>query len=320
MNTVSTRYIILTLIVFSALFIRVEVSHAQQTRTTTIQSISKRIQLTLETPRDFGYSAGDIIEHKLHINIPSATSLNTNNLPASGALLDWLDVTDVQVVKQSANQYTIIINYQVSKQVKETEWLEIPMFTLGATDQTEIDSINVPAWRFSYYSLIPTRINDAEIIIQPAQKPETLAIQPLIVRLITYLATALLSMAYILWRRGSLQFWSRKTTAFQQALQDLKQLPAQSTDRNQIEQALRIVHSAINQTAGETVLESQLDDFYQNHPQLASLRSDTAQFFKQSRRIFYESSTSVKQLTDDNNLLKTLRNLCSSYNRLLRQR
>jgi hypothetical protein len=320
MKALLSRYIVLILILFSALLFRVEVSHAQQTSTTTIQSVSKRIQLTLETPRDFGYSAGDIIAHKLYISIPSGTSLSTNHLPATGALLDWLDVIDVQVISQSANQYQITINYQVSKQVKETEWLEIPMFILGTTDQSEIDSLTVPAWRFSYYSLIPTRINDAEIILRSAQKPEVLAIQPVALQLITYLAAALLCMAYILWRRGSLQFWSRKTTAFQQALKDLKQLPDQSTDPNQIEQALRTVHSALNQTAGETVLESQLDCFYQNYPQLASLRSDTNQFFKQSRRIFYESSTSTHQQVDDNNLLKNLRDLCSRYDRLLRQR
>jgi mxaA protein len=103
-------------------------------------------------------------------------------------------------------------------------------------------------------------------------------------------------------------------------LKNLKQLPEQASTSEQIEQAFRIVHRALNQTAGETVLESQLDYFYENHPQLAGLRSDTDLFFKQSRQIFYETSSLDNQQTQDNNLLKSLKHLCSRYDRLLKQR
>jgi mxaA protein len=103
-------------------------------------------------------------------------------------------------------------------------------------------------------------------------------------------------------------------------LKNLKQLPEQASTSEQIEQAFRIVHRALNQTAGETVLESQLDYFYENHPQLAGLRSDTDLFFKQSRQIFYETSSLDNPLTQDNDLLKSLKHLCLRYNRLLKQR
>ncbi len=314
-----THCITVTLILCSVLF-WIESSHAQQSTISTIQSKNKNIQLSLETPRNFGYTAGDIIQHRIDISIPSGTDLNTNYLPARGLLLDWLDVIDVEIIKQSNSQYNINIFYQVSKQVKETELLEIPMFQIAAIDGTETESITVPAWQFSYYSLIPSRISDAAIIAQSAQKPEALPIQPVVMRLFTSLGAALLCLAYILWRRGSLQFWSRKTTAFQHALKNLKQFPEQASTADQIEQAFRIVHTALNQTAGETVLESQLEYFYQTHPQLTTLRSDTDQFFKQSRQIFYETSSFDNQLTQDNNLLKSLKHLCSRYDRLLKQR
>ncbi len=312
--------IAVTLILCIALLFGVESSYAQQSRITTIQLSSKNIKLELETPRNFGYSAGDIIEHRIDIRIPSGTELNTNNLPASGSLLEWLDVVNAQTIKLSNNRYKITIQYQVYKQVKETELLEIPMFQLATTDETEIESVTIPAWQFSYHALIPSHINDNEIFAQPAQKPAALPIQPIVTQLFIYLGAALLCLAYILWRRGSLQLWSRRTTAFQQALRDLKQLPELTTNPDQIEQAFRLVHRALNQTAGQTVLESQLDCFYQNHPQLTAMRSDTDRFFKQSRQLFYESSAPVSQLTQDNNLLRTLKQLCSRYDRLLRQR
>jgi hypothetical protein len=103
-------------------------------------------------------------------------------------------------------------------------------------------------------------------------------------------------------------------------LKNLKQLPERASTSDQIKQAFRLVHTALNQTAGETVLESQLEYFYQTHPQLATLRSDTEQFFKQSRQIFYETSSLDNPLTQDNDLLKSLKHLCLRYNRLLKQR
>jgi mxaA protein len=312
---ISIHKIIARLILFPVVLLSIQFSYAQQS-ITTIQSKSKRIELSLETPRNFGYTAGDVIQHRIHITIPSGTSLNTNNLPSNGVYLDWLDVLDVQVNELSGREYNISVDYQFSKKVKETEWLEIPAFQLGANDGSEVDRITVPTWRFSYNSIIPSHIRDTEIIAQPAQQPLALPVQPIMMQLLAYVIAMLLCLAYLLWRRGNLQFWSRKTTPFQKALQALKKLPQQSSSE-QIVLAFREVHTAFNQTAGETLFESQLDDFYQNYPRLASLRADTDIFFTQSRQIFYESDTAS---TQDHTLLKNLKQLCLSYDRLLKQR
>jgi hypothetical protein len=181
-----------------------------------------------------------------------------------------------------------------------------------------VDRITVPSWRFSYHTIIPSHIRDVEIIAQSAQQPQALPVQPIMMRLLEYVIAMLICLAYILWRRGGLQFWSRKTTAFQQAVQALKKLP-QKPNSKQIEQAFREVHTAFNQTAGETVFESQLDYFYQNHPRLTSLRPDTDTFFKQSRQLFFEPDMAA-QLTQDHTLLKNLKQLCAGYDRLLKQR
>lgn len=314
---ISTPKVIALLILFPVLLLNIEFSHAQQS-IITIQSNSNRIELSLETPRNFGYTAGDVIQHRIHITIPSGTTLNTNNLPSNGVYLDWLDVLNVHVNKQSSREHNIRVDYQLSKKVKETEWLEIPGFQLGANDGSEVDGITVPSWRFSYNTIIPSHIRDAEIIAQPAQQPQALPVQPIMMRLLAFVFAMLMCFAYLLWRRGNLQFWSRNITAFQKALQALKKLPSKP-DLEQIEQAFRIIHTAFNQTAGETVFESQLDNFYHSHSPLTALRSETEIFFTQSRQIFYEPDAAA-QLTQDTNLLKSLKQLCSDYDRLLKQR
>ncbi len=309
------------LVVFPVLLLTVSISYAGQRTETIIQSKSKRIQASLQTPRQFGYSAGDLIQHQIHITIPPGTELNTNQLPSPGPALEWLDVIDVQVKTLASNQFKLNIQYQISKSARMTEWLEIPEFLLSAGTESSLDTIVIPAWKFSYSSIIPTRLIDADITIRPPRQPIALEEQAIFFRMLSFLTGMLICLGYIVWRRGYLQLpWSRHSTPFQSALKGLKQLPEQSTSPKHIQHAFRLVHTALNQTAGEIVLESHLTDFYTKQPELAKLKEETESFFKQSRYLFYESNTTVEPKTLDKNLIKTLKQLCSRYDRFQRQR
>jgi|GEM_PF-2391474 len=314
------RCLIAFQLVFAISFFKFEDSVAEQLTTTVYQSNSKHIQVTRQTPRYFGYSAGDVIRHRFKITIPPGATLNTSRLPKTGTVSDWLEVIDAQLDQQSDRHYTLRVQYQVAKSVKTTELLKIPAFQISTGNAPEADSLTVPAWEFSYHTIIPTRISDSELIAQPAQAPEKLPVRAVVARMLLALLTAIICMGYLLWRAGKLRLWSSKTTPFQTSLQALKQLPANAASAEQIEQAYRLVHTAFNQIAGQTVLESKLDCFFEQHPELNVLKSEAETFFRRSRQLFYETNTILELQSRDSNTLKMLRQLCLRFDRRLKQR
>ncbi|HFD12013.1 MAG TPA: hypothetical protein ENJ32_06060, partial [Crenotrichaceae bacterium] len=208
---IATAWIILLQMILVVLFTSMNTSHAEQVTTTVLQSKSKKIQIALHTPRYFGYTAGDTIQHMIDISMPSGSDINTHHIPAKGAISDWLDVIDVQLHKQSSTQSTLRIQYQVAKSVKTTELLEIPAFKISLGQQPEVDSITVPAWTFSYSTIVPSRMSDAEITPQPAQQPVLLTTQPMFGKMLIYLFATATCLGYLLWRRGYWRFQAKKT-------------------------------------------------------------------------------------------------------------
>ncbi|MCH9698065.1 MAG: hypothetical protein K0U68_08185 [Gammaproteobacteria bacterium] len=293
-------------------------AHASE-QTLVSSSANQQLKLTLLTPRPFGYHAGDIIAHRIHIQHPFGADLDTTQIPGPGPLSDWLDIVRVNVQDLSSTEKQLLIAYQVAKSVKTSEWLEIPSFRINLQSGSNDDTASVPAWKFAYSTVIPTSTRDSEIVAQPPQPLESLSTQPTLRKLLIYAIGAALSVMYFLWRQGHLQLWTRQNRPFQNALKALKQLPAHPQTTSELEQTYRIVHQAFNDTARQTILESQLDYFFNTYPRFKPLQTDTRQFFQQSRTVFYESG-SFMQNGSQQNPLPGLNQLCKRFERLEKQR
>ena len=242
-------------------------------------------ELSVTTPRPFGYVIGDRFQHRIDLALNPPYSLDYSALPKPGRVTHWLELYQPVVSQRkldAATHYTIDLTYQIVNISSAGEDLFTPQQKLFFRDRHNSFAGLVPPWRWRMHALTDPRQPASEL--RPDQPPLA---RPLPVFGLWLAATglggALAGLIYL----HAPRYFGRRPGPFARACRQLQRLPQQPWDDEHYRQALRCIHAAFNQTAGHTVFAEKLDVFFEQQPRFNSLRQPIERFFEHTRGLFF---------------------------------
>lgn len=268
-------------------------------------------------PRTFGYVVGDKIRREVHLRVHSDYRLDESSLPKAGRLDHWLEVAapEIRVASiREGHRYDIILTYQIFNAPPGPETITIPQQDLRILGAAHALTTLVPALRISVApvtsGVAESRLSDTSL--QQDRLPTPVPVEPRQTRLAWTAAALLGLLLYVAWRRGLVAFVTRGNLPFTKACGELKRL--QPSLPAQYAAGLKIVHEAINRTAGRAVFAHNLDEFLLLNPEYGGLRAHFERLFAASGRVFF-ASASGGQPEDDWPALLRLCRVCSKIER-----
>ncbi|TRW94547.1 nonribosomal peptide synthetase MxaA [Candidatus Methylobacter oryzae] len=262
----------------------------------------------VETPRPFGYVNGDEIPQRIVIETRPGITLQTGSLPAKGSINRWLNLNQI-TVKQSGRRYQIDLLYQVFYAPLEVKSLTLPGFTVQLNQGEKSIGQNVPAWSFTLSPLreLVARQSEQGEYLRPDSPPPLLANTQAWYGLTASLAIAAPIATYLGYLYGCFPNMTRRTV-FKRALRKLAGL-----SKTDMEQALTVIHHALNSLNGQPLFASRLSDFYRRNPQYLQIKAQLVWFFNYSNRYFF--SDGMITVAQD---FQQLKNLCEQCRKIER--
>ncbi|WP_340122540.1 nonribosomal peptide synthetase MxaA [Methylobacter svalbardensis] len=262
----------------------------------------------VETPRPFGYVNGDEIPQRIIIETRSGITLQTGSLPAKGQINRWLNLNRV-TVKQSGQRYQIDLLYQVFYAPLEVKSLTLPGFTVQLSQGKKSVGKNVPAWTFTPSPLreLVVRQTEQGEYMRPDSPPPLLTDTQALYGLAASLSVAVLIAAYLGYLYGCYPNMLRRTV-FKRALRKLEGL-----SKADMEQALTLVHHALNNLNGQPLFANRLSDFYRRNPEYLQINTQLLGFFTYSNRYFF--SDGMIAVAQD---LQQIKDLCEQCRKIER--
>ncbi|MDI1277696.1 nonribosomal peptide synthetase MxaA [Methylobacter sp.] len=262
----------------------------------------------VETPRSFGYVNGDEIPQRIVIETRSGISLQPGSLPAKGQINRWLNLNQV-TVKQTGQRYQIDLRYQVFYAPLEVKSLTLPGFTVQLSQGEKTVGKNIPAWTFTLSPLreLVVRQTEQGEYMRPDSTPPLLAKTQALYGLAASLSVAVLIAAYLAYLYGCFPCMPRRTL-FKRTLRKLAGL-----SKTDMEQALTIVHRALNNLNGQPLFANRLGEFYRRNPQYLQINAQLLWFFTYSNRYFFSDGMIV--VAQD---LQQLKDLCEQCRKIER--
>lgn len=246
-------------------------------------------------PRAFGYVIGDKVRREVHLSVHPDYRLDEESLPKAGRLDRWLDVAAPEVDTtrdRHGRHYHLILTYQIRNAPAAPEIVAIPQQNLRILGETQALTTLVPRLRIAVAPLTSgigaDRISATSL--QPDRPPVPLPLQERQARIAWAGAALLALLLFAAWRRGLMAFRSRERLPFATAVRELKRLQAGSSAPEQYPASLKIVHEAINRTAGRAVFAHNLDNFLASHSEFAPLREDFRRLFAASGHVFFANA------------------------------
>ncbi len=246
------------------------------------------------TPRAFGYVIGDVIRHKIRIELDNGYRMQLDSLPEAGRLNRWLELRSLSWSNNKdggANAYEIELIYQILNSPERLQEVFIPNFTLTATDGEQTLPVLIPEWGFTIAPI--TRIGGtttaAFLDIKPERPPPAIPITPYVIGLVIMGVVILLVLLFLAYAYASIPFFQRANGPFALAYRQLKRLHIEQVGPTRYRAALRCVHHALNQTAGAVLFPDGLNTFFSHHPRYMAERAAIEKLFAQSRAAFYDS-------------------------------
>lgn len=240
----------------------------------------------LKPDRDYGIMLGEILGVEIRVVTEPGFQLETANLPQSGSpISDSLELREIDfedVPVQAGTLHRLRLAYQVFKGVRGLEMLTVPALPLRFQRGEQIGEAEVPAWNFSLISLIPENLPDEAVVLRPGLPPPVVANAHLH-KLGLWLCVWVVLAIYAVWRRRL------AASPFLRAAAALKPLVRQPAQMETWRQAARLVHEALNETAGRVLLSGQLAGFMEEHPQFRPWQAELERFFAHSDESFFAS-------------------------------
>ncbi|MFO1350545.1 MAG: hypothetical protein U1F68_07675 [Gammaproteobacteria bacterium] len=244
-------------------------------------------QIEVDNPRPFGYLIGDRIERDIRFELSKPYRLEVRALPKPGRINLWLELRPPRVEASDAgvvNRYRIKMTYQARNLDARHKTIAVPQlyrFTVPAMAARSNKPSPSPAWRFTVATLTDPAESVADI--RPPLAPPVKAMSRLAVAIpALLLVVALTGLAYA-WGLGA--GWGR--SPFAVAIRRLRRLRRDPWDAAHYGEALRYVHAAFNETAGQTLFAEGLDAFFARAPRYAPLQHAITALFRHSRAVFF---------------------------------
>jgi mxaA protein len=268
------------------------------------------ISITPVPPRSFGYTIGDRIERRVDIQLAAPWSLVHASLPTPGRQNAWLELVEVAVLAAAAPTGTHVelrLVYQLLNSPAQPTVLLLPRVALRFEGGMPPVEREVPQADVFAAPLLPAAAAGGTLDTPRAdRRPETIPVEMLQQRLLAYaLATALLLVFLFIARQIAQR---RRAGPFVRACRELRRLAHAAPDTGRSDAAMRVVHRALDETAGHTVFLDNLETLFAS-PYRAPLRERTSAFLHRSRQQFFAGTGAVLTLEELRELARAWRGL-----------
>ncbi|MGH8558056.1 MAG: hypothetical protein ACRESZ_11455 [Methylococcales bacterium] len=273
-------------------------------------------ELRLEAGRSFGHTLGDRIRHAIHFRVDKPKRFDEASLPVSGPLNDWLDLREIklgQFDEERSTRYTIEVVYQIFPALRESESREIPGLALRVISGRDNLAFETPESSLTVAPLIPARIADAEVTIRPAVEAKPISWTRHVWIVVILGASWTIVLAFWVWRRGFWPFFRSDRRPFACARRKLRRWRRARLESTEYRNALLAIHRAFNESAGEILFASGLENFFNQHPWFESMREKTGFFFALSEQVFFTGSP---DLQDSAYSVRWLEQFCRDFQKI----
>ncbi|MFT4434469.1 calcium incorporation protein MxaA [Caballeronia sp. 15715] len=242
---------------------------------------------TVEQPRAFGYTVGDVLSQR--ILLPSGTAGSGSDdssaaaTPSTGRIGIWFERRHPRIETDGEGRRWMVVDYQIVNAPQTLITIALPALTLG--------SLQVPEWPVSVSPLTPnTAFGMGELQSLRPDRPAPLpAIAPL--RRQTLWALGLLVLTLAAW----FGWWKWRNTReaaslpFARAYMEMQRLASSQPDKNV--RGWLCLHRALNETAGQVVHAGSLPGLLARAPHLQALQPQLERFYQQSGERFFASGS-----------------------------
>ena len=245
--------------------------------------------MTVHTPRDFGYSVGDVFELNIDLNLSSPSELDLASLPEASRITRWLELREPQVEttrRLGGTRYHVTLTYQVVNAAFAVSGAGTPPVVLTVLQDGDRVPLLVESFGFTVMPVVSEEaaVEGASFKLQPAQPPPALPVAGSWWRIGAMAVGLLLVLSYLAYVYLALPWFARANGPFARALREL------DGRRTDTDNAIRRLHHAFNTTAGHAVFAGELDRFFADNTAFERLRDDIVEFYEVSRTTFFARS------------------------------
>jgi mxaA protein len=284
------------------------------------------VSIQLQDPeRTVGYTVGDVLTRYMVITIKKPYKLIPESLPIIGYQKRYrgqpigIDLSDIKHSSKE-NGDAVIHNLTLSYQV----WTNKTVVKNGALPAEYLHIINVeskgkevvkfriPSFEFNISPIARFGQIKIEDDMSPYRGPLLLDSAPEKQRLkilLTILALSLLGLLYML---GKHAWLPRMGGPFAKSYRQIKK---QVNTPEGIQNAVSSMHAALNITAGYSLFNDNLDEFWAKKPAFNAIKAEIQQFFGLSNQVFFEPSAQHQAGNDPLNWLAQFCRRCRDCER-----
>lgn len=275
----------------------------------------KYVSIKINDPsRDAGYVVGDVLKRHIVLTIKKPYQLVAETLPIEGyehryrgqkVGVELLNIAHQADENNRRTVHTIDLAYQVftTGKLAKPAALRGEYVKVRNLDTKKVVQYRIPAFSFRISPLSVFGAVKLKEEMYPRTPPLNLAptthYQKLYIAL-GALALALLGLLYIY---GKYTWLPRMGAPFSRAYRKIQHVPNNSTG---LQDAMQAMHTAFNQTAGQTVFSDAIDSFLNKHPKFIPAKTVIEGFFTASHAQFFQDQAAN---TDKAAILKLCKHL-----------
>ena len=268
------------------------------------ESAAAPYALELLLPADATKVLGEKFSVELKLKLEKSYRLDEASIPSSGRVGLQLQRSQPELHKPwlwFQRDYRLRIPYQVISQSAEPSFVVVPALVLSLTADGKSYPLVVEPFSVSIaggVTLAERKLGDP-LDLWAARYPPVLDARLWNTGFLVSLAALLVIAFWLLWQKLLAPLWEKYQRPFARANRALAKLPASVDERSK----LQIVHRALDDSAQETVLSCDLENFLQRYPHFAPVGTGIEHFFTVSDRLFYCTDSRVGQSMDIGELL-----------------
>ncbi|RST53103.1 calcium incorporation protein MxaA [Variovorax sp. MHTC-1] len=246
------------------------------------------VAATVEQPRSFGHVLGDVLTQRVLLELADRP-LEPSALPAPGRIDLWLERRTARIETDARGRRWLVVDYQLINAPRALSAIALPALRIATASGP---TLALPAWPVSIAPLTPPEAFGRGDL-QPLRPDRPVAALPtdaierqLRLSLAALLAVLLAWLAWWAWRNAL----EARRLPFAQAWRELKRI-----DDPGSAQAWRVVHRALNTSAGHVVHGASLPRLLAEAPHLRPLQARLEDFYRESTRRFFAGNADAAE-------------------------
>jgi hypothetical protein len=270
-------------------------------------AVESSFQLKAESStREADYTLGSIARQHITLHVPPGFELDPASLPAP-AQNEAIELRNAHWTTTDSKTERVIhldIDWQIFVAGDSVRIMPLKKLHLEFKNEQQRLTIDVPADKVIVSSLLPARIDQAHVQLYPDSPLPEWALAKQLWTLAGWLSLAVLSLAYIAWVMGWIQFPQEKNMPFRQAWREIRKL--KGNPQEAAKQAMQLISRAMDQFAGVAVTAENLTRVTSTHTVLTAYQTQLQTFYQEIQQAFFAGKPVSTSLADLKQLAKQL--------------